>query len=140
MNATGHFSINNIPFDLLIALVVTLVALPLNLGIASASGAPVASGSLAGIIGGIVVGILSQSQTNVTSPAAKCQSFKQMDDGQKDAFADIVAERNVWCVVEETKKRNARIRQAAEDSELLVIGAICDVDDGRFTFQNDQGK
>ncbi len=47
-----------------------LVALPLNLGIASASGAPVASGLLAGIIGGIVVGFLSQSQTSVTGPAA----------------------------------------------------------------------
>ena len=43
---------------------------PLNLGIALASGAPVASGLISGIIGGIVVGIISGSHTSVTGPAA----------------------------------------------------------------------
>ena len=61
---------NTLKFDLTAGMVVALVALPLNLGIAMASGAPVASGLLAGIIGGIVVGIVSQSQTSVTGPAA----------------------------------------------------------------------
>lgn len=51
-------------------LVVFLVALPLCLGIALASGAPPLSGIISGIIGGIVVGYLSNSHISVTGPAA----------------------------------------------------------------------
>ena len=56
--------------DLLSGLVVFLVALPLCLGIASASGAPLISGIISGIIGGIVVGYLSGSNISVSGPAA----------------------------------------------------------------------
>jgi len=52
------------------SLVVFLVALPLCLGIALASNAPLASGLFAGIIGGIVVGFLSGSHVSVSGPAA----------------------------------------------------------------------
>lgn len=58
------------PSDLLSGLVVFLVALPLCLGIASASGAPLISGIIAGVIGGIVVGYLSGSHISVSGPAA----------------------------------------------------------------------
>lgn len=51
-------------------LVVFLVALPLCLGIALASGAPPLSGVIAGIIGGIVVGSISNSNISVSGPAA----------------------------------------------------------------------
>jgi MFS superfamily sulfate permease-like transporter len=47
-----------------------LVALPLCLGIALASQAPIVAGLLSGIIGGIVVGALSGSHTSVSGPAA----------------------------------------------------------------------
>ena len=56
--------------DILSGLVVFLVALPLCLGIALASGAPLFAGIIAGVIGGIVVGILSNSQLSVSGPAA----------------------------------------------------------------------
>jgi MFS superfamily sulfate permease-like transporter len=52
------------------SLVVSLVALPLCLGIALASGAPLSSGIVAGIIGGIVVGLFSGSSISVSGPAA----------------------------------------------------------------------
>lgn len=51
-------------------LVVFLVALPLCLGIALASGAPPLSGIIAGVIGGIVVGYISNSNISVSGPAA----------------------------------------------------------------------
>lgn len=51
-------------------LVVFLVALPLCLGIALASGAPPLSGVIAGIIGGIVIGFISNSHISVSGPAA----------------------------------------------------------------------
>jgi MFS superfamily sulfate permease-like transporter len=51
-------------------MVVFLVALPLCLGIAVASGAPPFAGIISGIIGGIVVGALSNSNVSVTGPAA----------------------------------------------------------------------
>ncbi|MBD8491254.1 SulP family inorganic anion transporter [Echinicola sp. CAU 1574] len=51
-------------------LVVFLVALPLCLGIAMASGAPLFSGIITGIVGGIIVGALSQSHISVSGPAA----------------------------------------------------------------------
>ena len=56
--------------DILSGLVVFLVALPLCLGIALASGAPLFAGIIAGIIGGIVVGFLSNSHISVSGPAA----------------------------------------------------------------------
>lgn len=56
--------------DILSGIVVFLVALPLCLGIALASGAPLFAGIISGVIGGIVVGVLSHSQLSVTGPAA----------------------------------------------------------------------
>lgn len=49
---------------------VFFVALPLCLGISLASGAPVYSGLLAGIIGGLIVAPMSGSQLSVSGPAA----------------------------------------------------------------------
>ncbi|MBK7935989.1 MAG: SulP family inorganic anion transporter [Lewinellaceae bacterium] len=56
--------------DIQSGVVVFLVALPLCLGIALASGAPLFAGVISGVIGGIVVGLLSHSQLSVTGPAA----------------------------------------------------------------------
>jgi carbonic anhydrase len=60
----------NLKFDFVSAIVIFLIAIPLCLGIALASGAPLFSGLLAGIIGGVVVGSLSESQVSVSGPAA----------------------------------------------------------------------
>lgn len=60
----------NLKSDFASGLVVFLVALPLCLGIAMASGAPLFSGIITGIIGGIVVGYLSKSHLSVSGPAA----------------------------------------------------------------------
>ncbi|MDR7128351.1 MFS superfamily sulfate permease-like transporter [Algoriphagus sp. 4150] len=60
----------NLKYDLKASLVVFLVALPLCLGIAIASGAPPMSGLIAGIVGGIIVGALSGSHVSVSGPAA----------------------------------------------------------------------
>ncbi len=61
----------NLRRDLPASIVVFLVALPLCLGIALASGdVPLFSGLIAGIIGGIVVGSLSGSNIGVSGPAA----------------------------------------------------------------------
>ena len=56
--------------DALASIVVFLVALPLCMGIAIASGAPPAAGLLTGVIGGIVVGILGGAPLQVSGPAA----------------------------------------------------------------------
>ncbi len=78
------------PNDLLSGLVVFLVALPLCLGIASASGAPLISGIIAGVIGGIVVGFFSGSHISVSGPAAGLAAIvlTQLDklDGNYQAF------------------------------------------------------
>ena len=60
----------NLKSDFASGLVVFLVALPLCLGIAMASGAPLFSGIISGVIGGLVVGYLSQSHISVSGPAA----------------------------------------------------------------------
>lgn len=56
--------------DISAGLVVFLIALPLCLGISLASGAPLFSGIISGILGGILVGFLSNSNINVSGPAA----------------------------------------------------------------------
>lgn len=60
----------NLKYDIPAGLVVFLVALPLCLGIAMASGAPLLSGVIAGVVGGLVVGPLSGSPLSVSGPAA----------------------------------------------------------------------
>jgi len=59
-----------LPRELLASVVVFLVALPLCMGIAIASGMPPAKGLITGIIGGIVVGWLAGSPLQVSGPAA----------------------------------------------------------------------
>ena len=56
--------------DALAGVVVFLVAVPLCLGIALASGVAPVSGLLAGVVGGIVVPFISGSPLSVTGPAA----------------------------------------------------------------------
>jgi len=56
--------------DLPASIVVFFVAVPLCLGIALASGAPLFAGIIAGIVGGIVVGAASGSPLGVSGPAA----------------------------------------------------------------------
>ena len=56
--------------DLLASVVVFLVALPLCMGIAIASGAPPAAGLITGIIGGLVAGGLAGCPLQVSGPAA----------------------------------------------------------------------
>lgn len=65
-----YFLKKNLKRDLPSSIVVFLVALPLCLGIALASGAPLFAGVLTGIIGGIVVASVSGSQLSVSGPAA----------------------------------------------------------------------
>ncbi|HEY8482829.1 MAG TPA: SulP family inorganic anion transporter [Spirillospora sp.] len=50
--------------------VVFLVAIPLSLGIAVASGAPVAAGLIAAVVGGVVAGAIGGSPLQVSGPAA----------------------------------------------------------------------
>jgi MFS superfamily sulfate permease-like transporter len=56
--------------DLRAGLVVFLVALPLCLGVALASGAPLMAGIITGVMGGLLVARLSGSQLMVSGPAA----------------------------------------------------------------------
>lgn len=69
-NKIKAFSFKYWKNDLPSGLVVFLVALPLCLGIALASGAPLFSGIIAGIVGGLVVATVSGSALSVSGPAA----------------------------------------------------------------------
>ena len=56
--------------DFMASVVVFLVALPLCMGIAIASGVPVAAGLITGIVGGLVVGSIAGCPLQVSGPAA----------------------------------------------------------------------
>lgn len=56
--------------DLPASIVVFLVAVPLSLGIALASNAPVMAGIIAAVVGGVVVGAVAGAPLQVTGPAA----------------------------------------------------------------------
>ncbi|RKT26580.1 MFS superfamily sulfate permease-like transporter [Paraburkholderia sp. RAU2J] len=68
MNLQAFFS--TFQRDLLAGTVVFLVALPLCLGIANASGVEPFAGLVSGIVGGLVVAVLSGSRLSVSGPAA----------------------------------------------------------------------
>ena len=88
-------------YDLPASLVVFLVALPLSLGIAVASDAPVLAGLIAAVIGGVVAGALGGSALQVSGPAA----------GLTVIVAGLVAEFG-WAV----DVRDHRVRRTPADS------------------------
>ncbi|WP_020671494.1 SulP family inorganic anion transporter [Amycolatopsis nigrescens] len=63
-------ALENLRYDVPASLVVFLVAIPLSLGIALASGAPIVAGLIAAVIGGVVAGALGGSALQVSGPAA----------------------------------------------------------------------
>ncbi|GIE32886.1 carbonic anhydrase [Actinoplanes italicus] len=56
--------------DLPASIVVFLIAIPLSLGIAAASGAPLLAGLVAAVVGGVVAGALGGAPLQVSGPAA----------------------------------------------------------------------
>ncbi len=60
--------LSEIPQNLFSGFVVSLIALPLGLGLAIASGAPPISGVIAAIVGGIVVALIGGSNVTITGP------------------------------------------------------------------------
>lgn len=70
MHSNGRYTMSKAAGDLTAGAVVFLVALPLCLGIALASEAPLVAGLVAGVVGGLVVGAISGSHTSVSGPAA----------------------------------------------------------------------
>lgn len=69
-NKTKFIELEFLKHDLPAGLTVFFIALPLCLGIALASGAPLYSGILSGIIGGLMVSLISGSRYGVSGPAA----------------------------------------------------------------------
>lgn len=65
-----NYYVKHLKDDIPAGIVVFLVALPLCLGVALASGAPLFSGLIAGMVGGIFISWASGSQLSVSGPAA----------------------------------------------------------------------
>ncbi|MGI5450546.1 SulP family inorganic anion transporter [Streptomyces sp. CA-243310] len=63
-------SVKSFPADLSASIAVFLIALPLSLGIALATGAPLQAGLVAAAVGGIVAGRLGGAPLQVSGPAA----------------------------------------------------------------------
>jgi len=70
MKKVSWLSHDSFRTDLPASAVVFLVALPLCLGIALASDAPLFAGVVTGIVAGVLVGVLSGSELSVSGPAA----------------------------------------------------------------------
>lgn len=70
VSPSSPFDPRHLSADLMSGLVTFLVALPLCLGIALASGADPICGVIAGIVAGVVVGSLSNAQVTISGPAA----------------------------------------------------------------------
>lgn len=70
MNSRFRTYSNTFKNDLPASIVLFLVGLPLCIGVALASQAPIFSGLIAGAVGGIVVGMASRSPLSVSGPAA----------------------------------------------------------------------
>lgn len=77
--------------DLVAGAVVFLVALPLCLGIAVACGVPPIAGLIAGIVGGLVVPLISRSPLSVSGPAAGLTSIVLVEVARLGSIQSFVA-------------------------------------------------
>jgi len=88
--------IENWQSDLIAAVSVSLIALPLSLGIALAAGAPAMSGILSAIVGGVVTTLYRGGHISVNGPAKGVIAvillgITLMDDGSGQAFNYVLA-------------------------------------------------
>jgi MFS superfamily sulfate permease-like transporter len=88
--------IENWQSDLIAAISVALIALPLSLGIALAAGAPAMSGIFSAIIGGVVTTLYRGGHISVNGPAKGVigvilMGIVVMDDGSGQAFNYVLA-------------------------------------------------
>ena len=88
--------IENWQSDLIAAVSVSLIALPLSLGIALAAGAPAMSGILSAIVGGVVTTLYRGGHISVNGPAKGVIAvillgIALMDDGSGQAFNYVLA-------------------------------------------------
>ncbi|NNL15560.1 MAG: SulP family inorganic anion transporter [Flavobacteriaceae bacterium] len=88
--------IENWQSDLIAAVSVSLIALPLSLGIALAAGAPAMSGIISAIVGGVVTTLYRGGHISVNGPAKGVIAvillgIALMDDGTGQAFNYVLA-------------------------------------------------
>jgi MFS superfamily sulfate permease-like transporter len=73
-----YYLLTFVRHDLKASITVFFVALPLCLGISLASGTPLLSGLLAGIVGGLIIPLISKSALSVSGPAAGLTAVSAM--------------------------------------------------------------
>jgi MFS superfamily sulfate permease-like transporter len=88
--------VENWKSDLIAAVSVALIALPLSLGIALAAGAPAMSGIFSAIVGGVVTTLYRGGHISVNGPAKGVigvilLGITLMDDGSGQAFNYVLA-------------------------------------------------
>ena len=88
--------IENWQSDLIAAVSVALIALPLSLGIALAAGAPAMSGIFSAVVGGLVTTLYRGGHISVNGPAKGVigvilLGIALMDDGSGQAFNYVLA-------------------------------------------------
>ncbi len=98
----------NIKFDLPAGIILFLIALPLSLGIAIASGAPPIAGVITGFVGGIIGGLLGGSYVTINGAAA---GLIAIVFGAVAALADVGA--------------NGQPDLASGFRYALAVGVIC---------------
>lgn len=94
----GKGALRNIRFDMIAGISVALVALPLSLGIALASGTPTISGLISAVVGGVLGGFFGGTQVGIKGPAAglivvtigALEYFNQGMDGYRFVLAAFV--------------------------------------------------
>ncbi len=94
--------IQNFKYDIPAGIVVFFVAVPLCLGIAHASGAPLLSGLIAGIVGGVLVGSISRSPLSVSGPTAGLTAITLsgiQELGSYEAFALAVIIAGIFQII-----------------------------------------
>lgn len=93
-----------------------------------------ACGAVKGACDNVELGTLTHTLSNIMPAVYATKGFDGVRNSKNLEFVNTVAKNNVKLTVENLKQRSPVLREMVEAGDLLIVGAMYDLETGRVTF------